>query len=227
MTADFSGFTQAGLDFLSELGTRDKSWFEEHRATYDEHVVGPTKSFVMAVGERLADGIAPGIVAQPKANGSISPINNDLRFSPDKSPYKDHLLLRFWEGPDKKTAPTLMIRLGPDEVGFATGAMLSDLERWRRLIDADATGVPLVDAITALAKNRKLDIAGGAYKRVPKPYAEDHPRADLLRHKMFQARWPEPLPKSVNSAAFADWCVRRLEACADVHRWLVTHLAER
>ena len=115
-----------------------------------------------------------------------APINNDLRFSPDKSPYKDHLLLRFWEGADK-------------------------------------TGKPLADALAKLGKGREFDIAGSCYKKVPKPYAEDHPRADLLRHKGFQARWPEAQPKPIGTAEFADWSVDRLSACADVHRWLVSN----
>jgi uncharacterized protein (TIGR02453 family) len=220
----FNGFPEAGLTFLTELGTKDKAWFDANRKTYATLVVAPTKAFVTAIGDRLADGIAPAIIAQPKTNGSIAPINNDLRFSPDKSPYKDHLLLRFWEGENKKTAPTLFIRITETDVGFATGAMLPDLGHWRQLVDNDKTGAPLADALAALAKGRDLDIAGRGYKRVPKPHAADHPRADLLRHKMLQARWAEPMPRSVSNARFVDFCVERLEACGDVHRWLVANL---
>ena len=224
MSDDFNGFPPEGLDFLRELGSRDKTWFDEHRTTYDRSVVAPTKAFVTALGERLGADVAPGIVAQPKTNGSISPINNDLRFSPDKNPYKDHLLLRFWEGPNKKTAPTLFVRIGPDEVGYATGAAIPDVEAWRKLIDGDE-GEELASALATLGKRRTLDIAGEGYKRVPKPYAEDHPRADLLRMKGgIQARWPEPVPASISTGRFVDHCARRLEACAPVHRWLVEHL---
>jgi len=223
MTDDFNGFPQEGLDFLRTLGTKDKQWFDANRAVYTTSVVEPTKAFVTAIGDRLASAFAPGIVAQPKANGSIAPINNDLRFSPDKSPYKDHLLLRFWEGSDKKTAPTLFIRLSADDVGFATGAALPDLDRWRRLMDEE-TGAELAAAIDALAVDRDLDVAGEGYKRVPSPYSADHPRADLLRHKMFQARWGEPAPSNVTDSGFVDHCITRLEACAPVHRWLVTNL---
>ena len=70
--------------------------------------------------------ISPRIVAIPRTNGSIGPINNDVRFAKNRSAYKDHLLFRFWElassGSDKKTAATLFVRLGSDSVGFATGA---------------------------------------------------------------------------------------------------------
>lgn len=220
----FTGFPQEGLDFLAELGERDKPWFDANRAVYDNQVVTPTKSFVVAIGDRLADELAPNIVAQPKANGSIAPINNDLRFSPDKSPYKDHLLLRFWEGPEKKTAPTLMIRISPDGVGFATGVLFPSLDRWRDLIDDEATGAPLAAALDELARDRDLDIAGEGYKRVPKPYPADHPRADLLRHKALQARWQEPVPDEITTAAFVDWCMVRFDTCADVHHWMVSHL---
>lgn len=225
MSTAFTGFPQEGLDFLRTLGGEDKAWFDANRGTYDEAVVGPTKAFVTALGERLAGGFAPGIVAQPKANGSIAPINNDLRFNPDKSPYKDHLLLRFWEGSDKKTSPTLFVRLGADEVGFATGAPILDIERWRELVADESTGQDLADALTALGKRRDLDVAGEGYKKVPKPYPEDHPRADLLRCKGgLQARWSEPVPASVSKARFVDHCYKRLEACEPVHRWLLTNL---
>lgn len=226
MSDEFDGFPEEGLRFLQRLGTENKAWFDANRPTYESAVVAPTKAFVSAMGERLAESFAPAITAQPKTNGSIAPINNDLRFSPEKSPYKDHLLLKFWEGEDKKIAPTLHIRLSADDVGFATGAMFPDVERWRDLVADDRTGEELATALASLSGKRgpDLHVAGEGYKRVPKPFDEDHPRADLLKHKWLQARWSEPLPESARSAAFVDHCAARLEECAPVHRWLVTHL---
>ena len=219
----FRGYSKDGLRFLSTLGTKDKGWFGTNRAVYDQQVVAPTKALVTALGSALADAVSSEIVAQPRTNGSISPINNDLRFSPDKSPYKDHLLLRFWEGSDKKTAPTLFVRISESTIGFATGVNFVSVDRWRTLVDDNDTGSQLSRAIVKLAKGRRLDVAGQALKKVPRPYASDHPRADLLKHKVFQARWPEPTPKQVHSEAFVAWCLKRLVACAPVHRWLVEH----
>ncbi len=60
---------------------------------------------------------------------------------------------------------------------------------------------------------------------MPKPYPQDHPRADLLRIKGgIQARWPEPVPAAINGPRFVAHCAKRLDACGDVHRWLVTNL---
>lgn len=98
----FEGFPTDGLEFLTQLANKDKPWFDKNRAVYETSVVAPTKAFVVALTERLQEDIAGSIVGQPKTNGSIAPINNDLRFAPNKPPYKDHLLLRFWDGPNKR-----------------------------------------------------------------------------------------------------------------------------
>ena len=107
---------------------------------------------------------------------------------------------------------------------FATGAMLPSIERWREVIDAEATGAPLASAIAALVAKTGADVAGMDYKRVPKPYAADHPRADLLRCKWLQVRWAQSFPDDVDDAHFASWCAKQLLRCADVHRWLVANL---
>ena len=226
MSEEFSGFPAQGLEFLAELGRSDKAWFTEHRKTYDRHVVAPTKAFVETIGSRLSAAISPTISAQPKTNGSIAPINNDLRFSPDKPPYKDHLLLRFWDGPDKKTAPSLMIRIAQDEIGFSSGAAITDNTRWRELIDDNTNGQALVAALDALGDIPDLDVADDRLKNVPTPYPADHPRSDLLRNRgIFHVRWPEPTPPTIHTTDFVDHCTERLEQCRDLHHWFLNNLS--
>ena len=90
MTDDFTGFPQEGLDFLRELGQRDKPWFDANRAVYDQQVVAPTKAFVTAIGEQLADSFAPAINAVPKVNGSIAPIKRVSSPLDGAGPCVDH-----------------------------------------------------------------------------------------------------------------------------------------
>lgn len=222
--SEFTGFPPEGLTFLTELGGRDRDWFQEHRDVYDEHVVGPAKAFVDALGATLREQISPTIDFAAKTNGSIAPINNDVRFAKDAPPYKDHLLIKFWDGSNKKTAPTLWVRISESDVGFATGAAITDLDLWRTRVADESTGTQLATALAALGKGRSLDVAGEGLKRVPSPYDADHPRADLLRHKAFQARWSEPTPKKITSRSFVDWCALRLTRCTHVHRWLAANL---
>lgn len=219
----FEGFSAEGLRFLTKLGTSDKAWFDEHRKTYQKEVVAPTKAFVTDLGEVLARRVSASIVAEPKTNRSIAPINNDVRFAPNKPPYKDHLLLKFWDGPDKKLAPTLHVRISEATVGFATGKAFRSVDRWRELVDDDDAGGSLASALDELGAGRDLNIAGRELKRVPRPYDPEHPRGDLLRHKWLQARWPEPAPSQVHTAEFVAWCADRLAACAPMHQWMVEH----
>jgi uncharacterized protein (TIGR02453 family) len=218
----FDGFSKVALRFLTALGSEDKAWFDANRATYQREVVVPSKAFVTDLGQALVDQISPRIVAQPKANGSISPINNDVRFARDKPPYKNHLLFRFWEGPDKKTAPTLFVRISEADVWFASGTNFVSVGRWRDLIDDERAGSALSGAVDTLGQGRRLDVAGQGVKKVPKPYPADHARAELLKHKGFQARWLEPTPTVIHSGDFVAWCAVRLVECAPIHRWLVT-----
>ena len=219
----FQGFSASGLEFLSELGKRDKAWFDGRRKLYQSEIVAPTQAFVSALGEALAERVSDSIVAQPRTNGSIAPINNDVRFAKDKPPYKDHLHLKFWDGKNKKLAPALHVRITEESVGFATGKIFESVDRWRELVAEDASGAQLAEALVELGRGRELDVVGQELKRVPKPYEPDHPRADLLRHKWLEARWPEPAPASIHDSAFVDWCAARLAACAPVHRWLLYH----
>jgi uncharacterized protein (TIGR02453 family) len=212
---EFSGFPFVGLKFLQQLPTRDKSWFQANRKTYDECIVGSSKAFVEIVGEKLRESISSSIIAVAKAIGSIAPINNDVRFSKDKSAYKDHLLFRFWEGADKKTAPTLFVRISASGVAFA------QVDQWRRAIDNDTSGSALAKMIARVQQRRPVDIAGQELNKVPAPYPEDHPRGELLRHKTFQIRSAEALPKEISSPKFVALCSSRLDELADVHHWLL------
>ena len=219
-----AAFSAEARDFLRKLPTRDKAWFDANRPAYQALVAEPAKALVEGVTAGLQEELSPAIVGVPRVNGSISPINRDIRFSADKTPYKDHLLFRWWEGEEKKSAPTLFVRLAADEVGFATGAALPSLDRWRELVDGESTGVALEAAIERLVDDTAAEVAGADYKRVPRPYPADHPRADLLRHKWLQVRWMVGFPEDLGEGDFAPWCVRQLLRCADLHRWLVANL---
>ena len=222
----FTGYSDSARQLLSELPTYDKDRFASLKKRWNAEVLDQTKAFVSAAVPALRERISPTIDGAPKVNGSISPINNDLRFSPDKPPYKDHLLITFWDGPSKKTAPVLHARIASDDIGFATGAVFADglLERWKELVDADATGVPLASAIDDLVATKSADVVGQGVKRVPKPYDPDHPRGELLKHKWLQVRWSEPAPAAIGSSEFPEWFAERLSVTRDVHCWLRDHL---
>lgn len=224
----FNGFPKQGIEILKELPRRDKAWLDDWRGLYEESLLLPAKALVGAIGERIQNNISSTIVAKPAINGSISPIYRDLRFSEDKTVFKDNLMLSFWDGSPKKTAPTLRVRITPDQIGFATGALFVDqprLDQWRETVVRDSFGHGLERAVDALMQLRPIDIPGPELKRIPKPLHADHPRSEFLRRKSLQLRWSEKTPNCIHQPRFSDWCAERLEHCKTVHLWLREHLS--
>src|SRR5690242_13666408 len=95
----FQGFSPELPQFLGALRDNNtREWFQAHRAEYEQLLLEPAREFVIALGELLKAQLGQDIHAEPKVHGSILAINRDVRFSPDKTPYKTHLDLWFWQG---------------------------------------------------------------------------------------------------------------------------------
>jgi hypothetical protein len=162
-----------------------------------------------------------------ESRSSVSPLHRDLRFAPAGSPrYKDHLLLTTWEGLDKRTSPTLWIRIDAHQAGFASGLGFTPQlrEQWRAAVGGES-GATLATDLAHLVERRRAEIAGERTKGVPAPYGTDHARADLLRLTSFQVRFTDELPDKIAPARFVDWCAEGLDELLPVHRWLVAHIA--
>nr|WP_277396005.1 DUF2461 family protein [Mycobacterium gordonae] len=225
----FAGFPPAGLSLLARLPTLDAAAFAAVRPDWQAYVLDPSRQLVDDLGVCLIEQISPGLIADPKVNGSIAPIHRDLRFDPHGPRYKDHLLFRWWEGTPKKTAPTLLLRLDPSQIGFAAGVLFASTGTWRTVVGERPAGQQLTLLINDIKRaSPDVEIAGADLKRVPSPFPADHPAADLLRHRAtFQIRWAEPLPADVSTGALTDYCAARLRRLAGLHRWLVTEIGTR
>ena len=91
----FKGFSQKTLKFLRGLkANNNKSWFEIHRAEYDEYVLQPLRDLVADLGDFMLD-IDPRFEITPAVNKTISRIYRDTRFSKDKSPFRSTVWFTF------------------------------------------------------------------------------------------------------------------------------------
>jgi uncharacterized protein (TIGR02453 family) len=226
-SAQFGGFGADGLAVLSGLrSTNTREFFEANRGAFEEGVLEPAKALVVDLGERLRATVAPDLIADPRVDRSIFRLHRDVRFSPDKSPYKTQQAMFMWEGADKRSAPGFYVAVSADEVGLGVGLIsIADLGRWRATIADEETGSAFVSALrTAEADLDALVDIEPALKRVPKPYPQDHPRGRWLRHKAFRAAINEDLPPEATTPAFVDWCEKRFASFAPLHRWLVDHV---
>ncbi|MEZ5226344.1 MAG: DUF2461 family protein [Acidimicrobiales bacterium] len=219
---EFSGFDPEAVALLAELPGWDAERYEAHKAELIDGVTRPGLALITELANRFPHALTVA------ARSSVSPLHRDLRFAPDGAPrYKDHLLLTAWHGADKRTGPTMWLRVDAAGAGFASGVGFTPAmrERWRAAVGGSA-GVTLADELDRLEQFHGAEVAGGQVKRVPRPFEPDHPRSDLLRRTGFQVRLTETHPDHLDRSDYADWCLGHWLQLASVHRWLVDHLAE-
>jgi uncharacterized protein (TIGR02453 family) len=152
-------------------------------------------------------------------------IYRDVRFSKDKTPYNTNLSGLFWEKPGKKnTRPGFGFRLRPDGLDLIAGMFGFDkdgLEKYRTAVSDETFGAELVAILGDLEKDGRYSINGDKYKKVPRGYDTDHPRAELLKYKGLYAH---PVPFGVHvacSAALVDETMARFKEMAGLESWLV------
>ncbi len=221
-TMKFTGFDRSALDELERLPSLDARGYARHREALNRGLVAPARALL----EEVVAGLDASLTT---SRASVSPLHADLRFAQAGAPrYKDHLLLTAWHGPDKKTGPTLWIRVDSSSVGFASGMAFTPVvrERWRAAVGG-AGGARIASLLDELRKRQgrhDLEVAGDAVRRVPPPWTDEHPRAELLRKTGFQVRFRIPLPREAERPAFGPWCAQRLSELLPTHRWLVKYL---
>lgn len=165
---DFRGF------FLGLRTNNTKAYFEAHRSQYEDEVKAP----LVALLAELEGEFGPA--------RRISRPNRDIRFSADKSPYKLNIYADCERGG--------YVALDAEGLVAAGGRYMVEDDQLRRLrgaVAADRSGKQLVQIVGDLRK-KGYDVEGQELKRVPPPYPQNHPRADLLKHKrlIYWRRWP-------------------------------------
>jgi len=225
MATAFNGFPDETLAFFRGLAKHnDKQWFEKHRGDFDAHVIEPARGFVAAVGQRLAK-LAPGIHADPRVDKSIFRVHRDVRFSKDKRPYKTHLAIFFWDGTrPKMECPGFYFHLDPDKLMIGGGLYMfqpDQLAEYRRSVDDAKLARRLEQALKDRVRRSCDATHVEPFKRVPKGFAPDHPRADLLKLKGVTLGDEGPVPAALHSAKIVDYTLKRFEKMAPLHKWLV------
>ncbi len=222
----FAGFPAQASEFLGGIELNNtKEWFEANREAYKLHLLDPAIAFVSALGEKLLS-LDPKLSAIPKVNGSLFRINRDIRFSADKTPYKHHLDVRIWHGEDRKAGTSsFFFRMYAERLIVGAGIHGFDPKRlalYRKLV-AGPKGEELAKLVAKLEKSG-FDVGTEHYKRAPRGYDPEHPRARLLRFNALHAGVELPLPPETRSAKLVPLCMRHYRKLAPLHSWLAANL---
>ena len=182
MSDGFAEMIHRANAFFTELRANNtKDFYEAHKATYNSEIKKPAELLADLFAEDLAK--ITGKAHKPK----VFRIHRDVRFSKDKTPYKTHLHM-MWSNPSQAKTPVFFFGASPDYVLLGMGIMgmeKDSLTAFRNMVDR--RGNDLTDAIDASGAVIS-DWGPEPLKRVPKPFDQDHPHADLLKRKAFALR---------------------------------------
>jgi len=203
---EFTGFPVAAFDFYDDLEVDNtRSFWEAHKAVYDEAVKQPMTALTAALEPEFGS---------PK----IFRPYRDVRFAKDKTPYKTHQGAFVGAGQSMgwyvEIAPRGM-RVG---AGFyeASGPRLAAV---RAAIADDVTGPALGRLLTKLEK-AGFEVGGEQLKTSPRGYAADHPRIELLRHKQLVLGKPYGFEKFIHSPELLDHVRADWRALKPLITWL-------
>lgn len=188
MKSSFPGFPPEALEFLRDLKlNNNRDWFQPRKPIYEERVRGPMLDLVAALGDEIAE-FAPEMLTDPKK--AVYRIYRDVRFSPDKSPYKTHIAAVFSpRSLEKHAGAGLYFHISVDEVLVGGGIYApgsKELLAVRTHLAAHATEF---NAILRERRFRTLfrEMTGEKLKRVPKGFSADDPAAEYLVYKQYLA----------------------------------------
>lgn len=118
--APFTGFTAASITFLCELKVNNnREWFNERKQIYQESLLQPFRALAMMLSPTMYN-IDPLFELHPAK--MLSRIYRDIRFSPNKEPYKTSMWLNFqrkathWED-----YPGFFAELSSDQFTYGMG----------------------------------------------------------------------------------------------------------
>lgn len=169
----FQGIPAGAFGFYEELqDNNNREWWQEHKDRYLSLVREPLSSLLAELEPRFG----PAKLFRP---------NRDIRFSEDKSPYKTA------QGAVASVQDGVGYYLQISADGLLVGGGYhshtpAQLARYRNSVDASGTGESLRRILEAVAA-AGFAVEGEKLKTVPRGYAREHPRAELLKHKSLSA----------------------------------------
>jgi uncharacterized protein (TIGR02453 family) len=170
----FEGFGEHALDFYLGLAAdNSRTYWHAHRPRYESAVAGPLR----ALATELEPDYGTFKIFRPY---------RDVRFSPDKRPFKEAAGM-VAEGIG---GGALYVELGAAGLMIAGGYYVparDQLDRWRRLQDEPTVARELDTTLDALAADGYRLGEGDPVRTAPRGWRSDHPRISMIRRRRLEA----------------------------------------
>lgn len=173
------------FQFLRELRqNNNRPWFQENKGRYDVL----RAAFIDEV-QQLIQKIAvfEPEIAGLEAKDCIYRIYRDTRFSPDKTPYKNHFSAYIVRGGRGSWRSGYYFHLEPDNSMLSGGVWCPDPKLLKKLRQDIYENI---DEFTGILENPEFKavypgLIGDTLKRMPVGFPADSPYGDILKHKDF------------------------------------------
>jgi uncharacterized protein (TIGR02453 family) len=168
----FEGFGPDVPEWFRGLEANNtKEYFTARRDFFEASIRGQMEALLTELSEKFGGEV------------KMFRQNRDIRFSPDKSPYKTNTYGVIYGSPVAAEGLYASISAHGLVAGSGYHAMGRDqLERYREQVADDAHGPDLAKRI-AKVERAGLEVWGESLATAPRGYAKDHERIELLRRK--------------------------------------------
>lgn len=177
------------FDFLKELGEdNNREWFQANKERYEtarENVIAFTGELIKHLHK-----IDPGIDESLEAKKCVMRIYRDIRFSKDKTPYKNHFGVSLPIKGQRAGSAEYFLHISPANTFIAGGYWMppaNHLKAIRQEIDYNGNDLKKIiddaEFIKLFGEFKKQD----QLKSVPREYSAENENVELLKLKSFVA----------------------------------------
>ncbi|MBR4235203.1 MAG: DUF2461 domain-containing protein [Clostridia bacterium] len=173
----FNGFTDKTFEFFMALRfNNNREFFYDNHDWYMESVRRPLIALAAELGDEIKN-TDENLELRPERN--VSRINRDLRFSRDKSPYRDWMWISFYDSADRYGSIGFYADISAEHVGWGVGIYdenraLMDAHR-KRLSGHAPEFISLIDGLGSdfgvnLSSRKRMQIPEALPEKVKKWY---------------------------------------------------------
>jgi len=189
--------------FLKDLKkNNNKAWFDKNRPRYEV-----AKRNIEELVEKFLANVSlhDKRYIQLSAKNCVFRIYRDIRFSPDKTPYKSHFGAGISPNGKKANEPGYYLHIEPSKSFLAGGIWMPEkdlLKKIRQEIDYNSKKMKKILADKNF--NKYYGELDDEYKlsRPPKGYDKNHPEIELLKFNSYIV-WHQYSEKEISSLSFS------------------------
>jgi uncharacterized protein (TIGR02453 family) len=206
------------------FGPQVKTWFQGLEADNSKEYFAARRDFFEESVRNQMEALLDELRDEFGGETKMFRQHRDIRFSPDKSPYKTNTYGILYG--TAIAAQGLYASISADGLVAGSGYHMmarDQLERYRAAVDDGGKGHELAKLIGG-AREAGLELWGESLATAPRGYSRDHDQIELLRRKNLTLGRILKFGKGISRSAGLQFVAKTWRASAPVTGWLDKHV---